>query len=197
MHVAITTKAFRNDVFCGDQAGAWMANGKAVLCMVDGLGHGEEAEEAGVAAVEYVSKHLDDTFQEIFAGCNRAIGHTRGVAMGIALLSEETSEMLYAGIGNTRAMIFGPRRRKITHMSSDPGIIGGGYRNLVPETTELKHGDIIVMSTDGVEEMIDISIYDRDTTADPKLLSRKIIQDWGRERDDRGVLVYQTSRVPV
>ena len=196
MQVAIATRAFRNDAYCGDQAGAWETSCGTLLCMVDGLGHGIEAEEAGVAAVEYVSKHLDDTFQELFAGCDKAIGHTRGVAMGIGLVCEERAEMIYAGIGNTRALITGSRRRKITHMSSDPGIIGGGYRNLVPETVKLLPGDLIIMATDGVEEMIDMSVYDHTTLSDLPRLCRVILHDWGRERDDRGVLVFQTSSVP-
>ncbi len=185
---------FRGEEHCGDQAAFWeLDDQNVVLCMVDGLGHGEQAEEAALAAVEYVGAHLDEMPQQLFAGCNAAIGHTRGVAMAVGFIDERTMTMTYGGIGNTRAMIHNPNRRKIAHMSSDAGIIGGGYRNLVLETIDLMPGDMIVMSTDGLEELIDLNVYDQDVLVDINKLAHRLMLDWGRENDDRGVLIYRNG----
>jgi phosphoserine phosphatase RsbX len=195
MRVVFENRPYRSEKFCGDQAGYWEVDGHILLCMVDGLGHGKLAEEAGRAAVEYVGSHLTDTMQELFAGCNAAIGHTRGVAMGIACIDLSAGTLDYAGIGNPRAMIYGPNRRKIVHLSSDPGIIGGGYRNLIPELVQFFPNDTVVMSTDGIEELIDMSVYNRSELVDPGIIARNIIEDWGDDSDDRGVLVYMPETV--
>jgi phosphoserine phosphatase RsbX len=191
MRVAFENRPYRGEKSCGDQAGFWEIDGQIRLCMVDGLGHGALAEEAALAAVEYVGAHLSDTLQELFAGCNAAIGYTRGVAMGIACLDPSAGTLDYAGIGNPRAMIYGPTRRKIIHLSSDPGIIGGGYRNLIPETVQFSESDTVVMSTDGIEELIDMSIYHRSEITEPRAVAVRIIADWGDDSDDRGVLVFK------
>ncbi|RCV64073.1 hypothetical protein C5S53_10725 [Methanophagales archaeon] len=46
------------------------------------------------------------------------------------------------------------------------------------------------MFTDGVEELIDLSRYDR-IEVDVHKLAERIIKDWRIERDDAAVLVYK------
>jgi len=57
--------------------------------------------------MDYVAEHLEDPLPALFAGCDRAIRHTRGVAMGVAVIDKEAGTLTYAGVGNTRALITG------------------------------------------------------------------------------------------
>jgi len=57
MDVGIAKRALDDDPYCGDECGARESNGKIILCIADGLGHGEFAERAARAAVDYVLKH--------------------------------------------------------------------------------------------------------------------------------------------
>ena len=196
MQVAIAKRALNDDPYCGDECGYWKTGNKTVLCVADGLGHGEHAESAARAAMQYVGNHLSQSLDELFAGCNQALRNTRGVVMSTAIIDEDTGTLAYAGIGNTRAMIVGePRAKNIDGrtiiLSSDYGIVGGGYKTLSPETVPLIAGDLVILYTDGVEEMIGVSRYDDALRADLQRLAERIIQDWGREADDAAVLIFR------
>ena len=44
MQVAIAKRALNDDPYCGDECSYWKTDKKTVLCVADGLGHGEHAE---------------------------------------------------------------------------------------------------------------------------------------------------------
>ncbi len=200
MSVAIVTRPFPNDPHCGDRGSHWQIGDRTTLCIVDGVGHGKFAEIAAKTAVDYVAGHLSEPLPDLFAGCNVALRHTRGVAMGIAMLHGASGTLTYAGIGNTRGMIVrgmtpasgeGLPTAKIVRLSNFPGIVGGGYRRLVPETFPLRPGNRVILFTDGVPEHVDLSNYGVEVWADERRLAERILHDWGRETDDVGVLVYR------
>jgi hypothetical protein len=160
--------------------------------MVDGLGHGEDAERAGKTAVEYVAGHLSQPLAELFAGADKALRDSRGVAMGVAVIDEKAPSLMYAGIGNTRTMIVrrpGKGSCSTIRLSGNPGIVGGGYRVLTPETLPLAAGDVVILFTDGVKELVDLSRYDAALLDDVQCLADRILRDWRDKPDDATVLV--------
>jgi len=189
MQLAIVKRPLE-EPHCGDQAGCWEYDGKVVFCMIDGLGHGKVAESAALAALNFVEHHHHEPLLEIFAACDKALNNTRGVAMGIAVADPPAGTLTYAGIGNTRAMVVG---QETTRMTSYNGIVGGGYRTLKTETVPLTPGDLVIMYTDGIEELIELSDYDETLRADVGRLAETIIVDWRRETDDAAVLVYRNG----
>ncbi len=189
MQIAIVKRPLE-EPYCGDQARYWETNGKTVLCMIDGLGHGRGAEQAAMAALDFVERHYYEPLLEVFAACDKAMHNTRGVAMGIAVADPATGTLTYAGIGNTRAMVVG---RKTVRLSSHYGILGAGYRTLKTEAVPLDPGDLVIMYTDGIGELIDLSNYDETLRADAGRLAETILQDWRRETDDAGVLVFRNG----
>jgi len=229
MPVTIAKRAFPGDPqHCGDECAYWHSGGKTTLCVVDGLGHGEQAQRAAQAAVDYVAHHLAQPLVDIFAGCDLALRRTRGVAMGIAVIivgggkdedeneNKDAGTLTYAGIGNTRAMIVRsehpivqlddnydivrrasniqhPVPSTVVRLSSNYGIVGGGYGRLSPETAPLGPGDLVVLYTDGIPELMDILDYDAALRADVGQLAEKILQDWGRGTDDAAVLVFKSE----
>ncbi|MEA3323994.1 MAG: SpoIIE family protein phosphatase [Euryarchaeota archaeon] len=187
MQIATVKHALDNAPYCGDECGYWKCGVKTILCIVDGLGHGKDAEIAAKAAVNYISCHLSESLQEIFTGCDRELRGTRGAAMGITVINAAKDELTYAGIGNTRVIVV---NSKTFHLDSDYGIIGGGFKKLIPETLAICKGALVIMFTDGVEELVDLSRYDL-ISGDVHELAEKIITDWRIERDDAAVMVYR------
>jgi hypothetical protein len=175
------------ELHCGDLAAAWTSPGLTTLLIVDGLGHGRDAEVAAMTAFDYTSRHHAEPIVDILAGCNDALRSTRGAAMGLAQIDERQSRMTYAGIGNTRAAVFGART---TRLSSSYGIVGLDHKTLAPEVVRLAAFDLIVLSTDGIREFFDIEAPGESTDLDAGMLARRIVMDWGTERDDAAALVY-------
>ena len=191
-------RAVKGNSHCGDQFGHWQRGKRTILCVVDGLGHGRHAERAAKDAIAYVANHLSLPLPEIFSGCNTDIQRTRGVAMGIAIIDEDRHTLTYAGVGNTRIMIMQRAdselsEREAVYLKSNYGIVGGGYKNLLPETAPFKSGDMVIMYTDGVKEMIDLSGYGKLLHTDMERLAEKIIKDRGHETDDAAVLIFMSE----
>jgi len=176
---------------CGDQAGCWEDDGKVVLCMIDGLGHGKGAEQAALAALGCVERHRHWPLLAIFVDCDKALRDTRGVAMGIAGIDRFGGILTYAGIGNTRAVVVG---QKTTWLTSCYGIVGGGYRTLKSKTVPLLPHDLVIMSTDGIEELIDLPSCDEMLRTDVDRLAETILEGWLRKTDDAAVLVFRNER---
>ena len=189
MQIAMARRSFMDDPHCGDRCGFTEADGRHVLYMIDGLGHGKEAEVAAIEAEEFVLKNLDLPLKEMFEGCNKAIGHTRGVALGIGLVDPAENKLTFAGVNNTRMRAIGARSRKSLQMSSDAGIIGGGFRYLSPHTVDFNPGDCAIMFTDGVSDRMDVSRYNVARRKDLDRWAVDILDDWERTNDDRTVLI--------
>ena len=66
LNVGIAKRAFRSARHCGDHGGVWSDGGRLVVALADGLGHGEEAEEAARLAIDFVEGHPGLSFQEVF-----------------------------------------------------------------------------------------------------------------------------------
>ncbi len=190
MQLAMLKYALADALYCGDEVACWQKDEQILLCVVDGLGHGQQAEEAAKKAVRYIERHLLESLEEIFAGCNRALRETRGVAMAVARIDEKKRLLTYAGVGNTRAVVVGD---KTTWLNSSYGIIGGGYKALSPEVVPFSPSDLLLLFTDGLPEFIDLSKYSKEIAGDVWQLAAKIITDWYAKKDDVAILVYRSE----
>ena len=112
--------------------------------------------------------------------------------MGLAIIDEAAKQLSYAGIGNPRALVVGKR---ISRLRNDYGIVGGGYHALSAETVSFQPGDLIILATDGVAELIDVSGYDVALRRDVQRLADTILQDWRRDTDDAAVMVGRSEGV--
>ncbi len=188
----MATRSYFNDPHCGDQCSYWRDGSTITLCLVDGLGHGPHAETAAKAAIAYVGNHVSESPADIFAGCNAALRSTRGAVMGIAVIDQAANALTYAGVGNIGIRIVG---EGAGHVTSDNGIVGGGYRRISPQTVLMEPGHLVIMFTDGITEKFDISGYHGSVLSDVHQLADRIVEDWGRETDDNGVLIlrYESS----
>ena len=188
MQVAIAEQALHGDPHCGDQCAAWEHGNKITLCVADGLGHGEYAEEAGLAAVAYVGHHLHESLEKIFAGCDSAIRHTRGVAMGIAVIDTETQTLTYGGVNNISMMIIGQQTR---HVRCCDGIVGGGYKRFMSEVLPLGNGDLVILHSDGLKELAPLPDAAAAGCPDLQRLAGQLLKDWDRGTDDAAILIYR------
>ena len=188
LEVAIAVRSYFNNPHCGDQCAYWKEGNRLTLCVVDGLGHGEHAEAAAKAAIAYVGNHLSESLTDIFAGCNTSLRSTRGAVMGISVIDQATNTLTFAGVGNIEIRVLGGESGQ---MSSNPGIVGGGYRRISPETIPMETGHLVLMFTDGVTGKFDVSGYDDAVLSDTQRFADRMIEDWGRETDDSGILIFR------
>jgi serine/threonine protein phosphatase PrpC len=157
VQVAFASQALGESDFCGDQVGFWVRDSFATLCVVDGLGHGPEAERAAKAIVNYVGQNLDASPQILFAGADEAARDTRGAAMGLVYVDLEKQLLTHVGVGNTRALLLERKARKPKILFSTNGIVGAGYQKLKPETVSFEPDDLLFLYTDGFPTHVDVA----------------------------------------
>jgi len=188
MVVGIAQRALADSRYCGDQCAYWRIGPQTTLCMVDGVGHGKDAQKAAMAALDYVAEHLSRTLVDVFEGCDAALDRTRGVVMGIAVVDDSAGKLTYAAVGDTSAILVGT---KSVMLQSAHGIVGDGYRGLRVQSVEVRAGDLMVMHTDGVRNADDTASYVQMTQRDVQEIAEQIMKERMRGDDDAAVLVYR------
>jgi hypothetical protein len=117
--------------------------------LVDGLGHGEKAADASTAAVAELRRCAGLPPTEILQRLHTALRATRGAAVGVAQLHEDTGLLSFAGVGNVGARLStdGEWRPLISH----PGIVGAHFPATVPlSETAWTPGSLLVLHSDGL-----------------------------------------------
>ena len=157
-----------------------------MVAVIDGLGHGEQAEDAAVKAVEYLKNNYRLNLPQIFKECNESLKGTVGAAMAIALIDRDNCQITFAGVGNIGTCIVSDKNSSLV---SDFGIVGGGLRKLREEKSRFRDGDMIIMYSDGISEKFDVFSYDEKARSDPDRLAEAISNEFCRSHDDSIIVV--------
>lgn len=188
INAAFRTRSQNDAPACGDGIGLWRKGGIVFLAIVDGLGHGPQAAKASTAVLNFISENFGAPLPELFQACDLAVRHTRGAALGAARIETDANQLYYAGIGNTRTMVFGERKIRL---DGDPGIIGAGFRKLNVDSIELESGDLVFMQTDGLKRLTDPREYGGLLYGELDPLADRMFQDNYLGTDDGALLVFR------
>ena len=77
-----------------------------LLAVIDGIGHGSEADKAAHAAGAVLEKNISESTITLMRLCHEALAHTRGAVMTIACLNFKENTMNWVGVGNVEARLF-------------------------------------------------------------------------------------------
>ena len=195
MQVGFASQAFKQGDFCGDQVGYWVGDSMVLLCVVDGLGHGPEAERAARTILDFVSENIDASPQSLFKGADEAARSTRGAAVGLVYVDRQEESFTYVGVGNTRAMFLDGRSRAARFLYSTNGIVGAGYQPLIPEKIFFDPRSLLFLYTDGFPTQIDAAQLSH-LQGDPASMADEFLERFTLGTDDAAVLVARLeSRV--
>jgi phosphoserine phosphatase RsbX len=175
---------------CGDQSFAVDIDGDSALFgVIDGLGHGPEAEAAAIRAVEAVQRAPGERVEVLVQLCHRVLAGTRGVAMTLAHVNFSTNTLTWTGVGNVSAHVVA---KDVTgsHIRSSARLAAGivGYR--IPEirpaqVVSLRAGDLVLIATDGIgEDHVDHI----DFATPAKAIAEEMLTKHAKESDDAMVL---------
>ena len=187
----------RGEARCGD---GWSElagpRGRRALCVVDGVGHGDDAAvaaEAALAAFEAAGDASDAA--DRLGAMDAASRTTRGAVGAVALCSPRADgvDVEHAGTGNVVAFTLVPgadrRRLYAADGTLGRGDAGGAANAVRTNRYALAPGALLVVHTDGL-------VIDDGPDAgagllrrDPTLIAAVLYRDHGRRDDDCAVLV--------
>jgi len=182
----------RGEIECGDDWGVALdSNGRALIVVADGLGHGHAAAEASRRAVDVAVEHAAEQPGMVVAGMHAALRSTRGAAVAVAELSPDGSNVRYAGLGNITATITSPGESK--SLVSYNGIAGHELRKIQEFSYDWPPGGLLVMHSDGVSARWDLNKYPGLARRDPSVVAGVLYRDFSRGRDDALVVVVRVA----
>jgi anti-sigma regulatory factor (Ser/Thr protein kinase) len=176
----------------GDAFSRVRSGPRVTLMLVDGLGHGDKAAEASTAAVEELRRCADLPPTEILRRLHTALRTTRGAAVGVAQLDEDTDRLSFAGVGNIGARLRtdGAWQPLVSH----PGIVGAHFPATVPLRENVWTRDsLLVLHSDGLPSRWVPPGDPRLGAHDPAVVAAVVLRDAGSAarplRDDASVAV--------
>ncbi len=162
-----------------------------LIGVIDGVGHGDEADKAAHVAKGVLENHANESTISLMRECHVALNQTRGAVITLAVLNFEENAMNWLGVGNVEGRLF----------RADPNIIPGhenillrgglvGYQlpSLQASVLPISRGDLLVFATDGLHAGFDQRINLMET---PKQIADGIMKRHFKGNDDALVLAVR------
>lgn len=160
------------------------------IMVVDGLGHGELAHDAALAACDAFQKatgSVSDTLMVI----HDALRGTRGAAVAVAELDLESGLVRFSGVGNISATIVDPNARRSA--VSLYGIVGHQMREAREYTYPWSAESTLIMHSDGLTTRWDLDAFPGLLGRDAVLIAGVLWKDYRRQSDDSTVVVVRAT----
>lgn len=178
----------RNLCECGDTGRMIQYDNYCFLALIDVLGHGSEARMVALSTEEYLELHYGEELIDIMQGLHEHLIGSRGAVVALCKINLNTGDLMHTAIGNITTRIFGYQSARL--LSRD-GIVGYGVINPVVQKFILKHGDTLLLHSDGISEHFDelecIGLFKQDA----KVISERIMRKFSKNNDDASCIVLK------
>lgn len=188
---AVASRPLPGERVCGDRAIAVAVNGTgALIGVLDGLGHGDDAATAALCGVEVLQEARAEPLDVLVRHCHRALSRTRGAAMTVARIDFGATDTLrWIGIGNVSANLVAKHPGGV-EVRSSARLTGGivGYQlpeAITPQEVPIRPGDLLVIATDGIAEG---HLDHIDFAAPSTAIAEQILSRYSKQTDDALVL---------
>ena len=175
----------------GDAWSSVERDGRWLVMVADGLGHGPQAADAAREAIRVFDDRAEAGPTEILQAAHDALRSTRGAVVAVAECDREQESIRFVGVGNIAASIqaAGAGRSLVSHN----GIVGHKVHKLQEFRYPWPTGALLVMHSDGLATQWRLDLYPGLTIRDPGLVAGVLYRDFKRDRDDVTVVVARDA----
>lgn len=185
--MGVSQHSLHNDPACGDGWQLCLQGQQLSALVVDGLGHGPEAEVAALAGCKAFTQSPHGDPQLLFEDMHQAMNGTRGGAVAVAQFNAGTGHLRFTGIGNIGACLISPSKSR--GMASHPGIVGAQFRRAQPFEFPEAGGQLLILFSDGLQSRWNLLDYPGLVHRHPAVIAAVLHRDYCRGRDDVTVMV--------
>jgi len=164
---------------------------KIMFAVIDGLGHGQDAQEAAQAAVDCLENYYRRPFTEIFQLCHQRLKKTRGAAMGLCRISLKERVMTHAGIGNVNTRVYSLEKAPAPFCIN--GTLGVAMPRMKVDNYLLPENSVIIMFSDGISGRFSSDNFPSFLSLKPQRLAKRIMDNYARDNDDATIIVGRSS----
>lgn len=164
-----------------------LTKGKTVAAIVDGLGHGKEANIASQMVKERLLLRPELPLDALMKHIHLGVRGTRGAVVGLLLADTNNNKLFYTGIGNIDGFLFSSGEKK--NLLSYGGIVGHNMRTPRIFDFSFNPGDYLCLYTDGITSRW--SSKDIYWGEHPQQAAEYILTNFSRQNDDATVLIIR------
>ncbi|MBI2428633.1 MAG: SpoIIE family protein phosphatase [Ignavibacteriales bacterium] len=162
-----------------------------LVSVIDGLGHGGEAEIAARAAVSVLEKYPHESVMSLLRRTHEELRMTRGVVMSLASINTLEHTMTWLSVGNVEGILLRADRNAMPSREMillRGGVVGYQLPQPYASVHPLSRGDTLVFATDGIQNSFydDLSIHDS-----PQAIADKTCSRYCKGNDDALVLAVK------
>jgi anti-sigma regulatory factor (Ser/Thr protein kinase) len=187
LRLGVSQHSLHNDPACGDAWGLAIKGQQISVLMIDGLGHGPEAEDAAKAGAAAFHREPFADSSLLLEEIHHDMRGTRGGAVALARFEGARDGLSFIGIGNIGATLIA--QDKTRGLPSHPGIVGLQYRKIQAVDYAQCTGQLLIMYSDGLQSRWNLRDYPGLMYRHPAIIAAVLHRDYCRGRDDVTVLV--------
>jgi len=156
--------------------------------IVDGAGHGPEANKISQTSRDFLEKNKNEELPGLMNALHENLCGTRGGVAIIGKLDYGSLQFRYVGIGNIFLRKFGNSSKRAV---TQDGVIGYQIRTPQEKLIQFSGGDVLVMHTDGITSRFDVNDYPKILNDDAKTIAINLIKKFGKNNDDSTCIVIR------
>lgn len=175
---------------CGDAGLIVDSDGRCFLALIDVLGHGPQAHEVALLAVDFLRENSAMELTELMSALHGRLRGSRGAVATLGRFDCATGALSLVGIGNITARLFGGEAQRL--LGRD-GIVG--YSLPAPRLREaiMHPGDVLMLYSDGIREHFEL--FDRPglLLGNAATIAGEVLAHFGKGDDDASCLVLRCA----
>jgi anti-sigma regulatory factor (Ser/Thr protein kinase) len=190
--VGVATRPCHRAAANGDAFIIRQCAGGLLVGVIDGLGHGEPAQKAALAAQAYIQFHYEMPLDELFRGCTRACRGTRGVVMALVRFESPTA-MTLANLGNIEMRAW----TGAEHLEIDVqrGFLGAQEEHVQVQRRRWDPNWMLVLHSDGLRAQWQWSDYPGLEREPAQWVANRLMSALAKEDDDATILAVKSCVV--
>lgn len=179
------------EAVCGDAWTVEISDANLTLMMADGLGHGPDAAQASLKAVEVVQERAHESPALLMQSIHDGLRGTRGAAVAVVQIDRNAEQVNFCGIGNIAVSTFDDQSRR--HLVSHNGIAGTNIRKIQEFPQSWFSNMSLIAHSDGINTRWDLDRHPHLRHCHPALIASLLYRDYCRGRDDVSVVVLREA----
>ena len=186
MNAASKIQPFSGELHAGDAALIHQTKESITCILLDITGHGLKAANLAKATLKHLNLSEVFTPSSYINQLHEILKNSLGAAASVLKVTN-CGKIHYCGVGNVLCKKISLQNVEFV---SKNGVLGQGFHSLFEQENNLEHGDLLIMTTDGVSVRYqhELNFYKNDTV---ESIAHTIVRDHGKSTDDSGCIVLR------
>jgi anti-sigma regulatory factor (Ser/Thr protein kinase) len=191
LDVAFVNRPCRGELVSGDGTFISDFDDGVFIGILDGLGHGKEANHAAKTAIRALREIGGPDLGLIISKLDERLRGTVGAAVGLCWIDLKLGQLRYVGVGNTVFRVEGERSIRLHSVA---GTVGESPRAPKVESAQLPQDGVLILYTDGISDRASFDDYPQLRYQTAATIAETLVTRHGKSHDDATCIVCRYKK---